>query len=269
VEPRLGTWQSARDSEEPEKMTAIEKRALRSAMLATITAILGIGLLVWAGVFPDEKSFFDSIVALLTILFALSGLVYGVMIHKIKSHKDAVQMSSDTMASMGSYLLLAFAASQFIAYFNWSNLGIVLAVKGAETLRSLHLTGGPLLVGFILVSAFINLLISSASAKWALLAPIFVPMLMLLGYSPEVAQAAYRVGDSTTNIITPLMPYFPILVTLAKKYDPNAGIGTLLSLMVPYSLAFGFAWVLLFLLWNGLGLPVGPGASLSYVPSAP
>jgi aminobenzoyl-glutamate transport protein len=173
------------------------------------------------------------------------------------------------MASMGSYLLLAFAASQFIAYFGWSNLGIVLAVRGAEGLRSLGLTGGPLLVGFILVSASINLLIASASAKWALLAPIFVPMLMLLGYSPEVAQAAYRVGDSTTNIITPLMPYFPILVTLAKKYEPNAGLGTLLSLMVPYSLVFGLFWSLLFLLWIGLGIPFGPGAPLLYIPAVP
>jgi aminobenzoyl-glutamate transport protein len=281
IEPRLGSWAgngeqgtgNGSDAERPKAAEngeeAVSPQQRRALVAAIVAALFGTGLfvlMVVGGVFPEEKAFYESIVAMLTILFALSGVVFGVMVSKIKTHRDAVQMSSDTMASMGGYLLLAFAAAQFIAYFNWSNLGIVLAVKGAGVLRELGLTGGPLLVGFMVVAAFINLLISSASAKWALLAPIFVPMMMLLGYSPEVAQAAYRVGDSTTNIITPLMPYFPILVTLAKKYVPDAGLGTLLSLMVPYSVAFGISWALMFLLWNGLGLPLGPGAPLTYVP---
>jgi aminobenzoyl-glutamate transport protein len=168
------------------------------------------------------------------------------------------------MADMALYIVLAFAAAHFIAGFNWSNLGAILAIKGAELLKSLGLSDVPLLLGLILVSAFINLFIGSASAKWALLAPIFVPMFMLLGFSPELVQMAYRVGDSATNIITPLLPYFPLILTFALRYDRSAGIGTLIALMLPYALAFLLAMMLVLVFWVLLGLPPGPDIPLRY-----
>jgi aminobenzoyl-glutamate transport protein len=170
------------------------------------------------------------------------------------------------VAVLGSYIVLAFAAAQFIAYFNWSNLGLILAINGADGLRAIGFTGIPLLLSFVLVAAFINLFIGSASAKWAVMAPVFVPMLMLTGYSPEVVQAAYRVGDSTTNIITPLMQYFPVIIAFAYRYDRRTGIGTLISMMLPYSIVFLIGWMAMFAAWLFLGLPFGPGAPVEYIP---
>jgi aminobenzoyl-glutamate transport protein len=273
IEPRLGTWQgNAEQAPEAnnEQGPINERTGVAAAFIVALVASACIAVLVVpeSSLLRDDtgglKPFFDSLVPLLSLLFALCGVVYGVVVGVVRSHKDVVRMAAESMASMSGYILLAFAAAQFIAYFNWSNLGILLAVKGAGILQGLHLTGPLLLVGFIVIVAFINLLISSASAEWTLLGPIFVPMLMLLGYSPEVVQGGYRVGESVTNIITPLMPYFPILVTLSKKYVPSAGLGTLLSLMLPYSLVFGVGWLGLFLLWTSLGLPFGPGAPLAY-----
>lgn len=280
IEPRLGPWKPKESTapnedaspSDDQKTQAKERRGVLVALLVTALASGVIALLTFpeGALFQDEKGelkpFFESIVPLLALLFVLAGVSYGVVVGSIKSHKDAVQMASDAMASMGGYILLAFAAAQFIAYFNWSNIGVIIAVKGAGLLKSLGLTGGPLLVGIVLISIILDLLVASASAKWAVLAPIFVPMLMLLGYSPEVAQAAYRVGDSVCNIMTPLMPYFPILVMLARKYAPEAGVGTILSLMLPYSLAFMVMWSVLLLVWFGFGIPFGPGAPLSYPP---
>jgi aminobenzoyl-glutamate transport protein len=168
---------------------------------------------------------------------------------------------------MGGYIVLAFAAAQFVSYFGWSNLGLMLALSGAQFLKEIGLGEIPLLLGIVLISAGINLFIGSASAKWALLAPVVVPMLMGLGFSPELAQATYRVGDSVTNIITPLLPYFPLILTFAQKYDPNLRIGTVISSMLPYSIAFGVGWAALLLLWYFLGLPLGPDAPLRYVPA--
>jgi len=175
------------------------------------------------------------------------------------------------MASMSSYLVMAFFAAQFIAYFNWTNLGTVTAVRGAEFIQSLGLQNQPILlmVAFVLFVATINLIIGSASAKWALIAPIFVPMFILLGYTPELTQAAFRVGDSVTNIITPLMGYFPLCLTYAQRFVPSAGIGTMIATMLPYSMAFLVLWVLLLILWITLGLPLGPDAALFLPQPAP
>jgi aminobenzoyl-glutamate transport protein len=166
------------------------------------------------------------------------------------------------MQTMAAYLVLMFFAAQFVSYFGWSNLGSIVAIRGAEVLQSLDMNTAVLLVAFIILSAFINLFIGSASAKWALIAPIFVPMMLLSGISPEATQVAYRIGDSTTNIITPLMPYFGVVVAFAQKYERNIGIGTIISLMLPYSLAFMVAWSLLLIIWSMLGLPLGPDARI-------
>ena len=163
---------------------------------------------------------------------------------------------------MSSFIVLAFVAAQMIAYFSWSNIGPVLAIKGAELLEAMNFTGLPMIIGFILICASINILIASASAKWALLSTIFVPMFMYLGYSPGFTQMAYRIGDSITNPITPMLAYFAILLSFTKKYDKNIGMGTLLSALLPYSVFFAIGWIIIFSIWYLLGLPLGPGEPL-------
>lgn len=207
---------------------------------------------------------FKSIEVLIALLFLLPGIAYGVFTQKVNNDRDVAKMASDTMATMGSYIVLAFVAGQFVAYFNHTNLGSVSAVKGAGILQALGLTGIPLLLLFVLVSSLMNLFVGSASAKWAFMAPIFVPMLMLSGLSPELVQAGYRVGDSVTNIISPLMPYLPIIIVFAQKYDRTAGLGTIISVMLPYSMAFGLAWTIMLIFWMLFGLPPGPGAQIYY-----
>lgn len=166
------------------------------------------------------------------------------------------------MATMASYLVLMFFAAQFVNYFSWTNLGLITAITGSDWLKSLQVGPVALMIIFILFSASINLVVGSASAKWSIMAPIFVPMFYLLGISPEVTQAAYRVGDSSTNIITPLMPYFAIVVAFVAKYDEKAGIGTIIAAMLPYSILFLFSWAAMFGLWISLDIPLGPGGSL-------
>ena len=170
------------------------------------------------------------------------------------------------MKSMGLYIVLAFFAAQFVSFFNWSRLGVVIAVNGAEFLMSLKLGLIPLVILFVFMSAFFNLFIGSASAKWALLAPIFVPIFMILGFSPELSQAVYRIGDSTTNIISPMMSYFALIIAFIRKYDKDAGIGSIISLMIPYTMAFMLLWTILLIVWIELGIPLGPGAGIFYKP---
>jgi aminobenzoyl-glutamate transport protein len=199
----------------------------------------------------------QSIVPLIFLLFLLPGLVHGYVSGTFKNHRDVIQGMAKTMSTMGYYIVMAFFAALFIYAFNKSQIGALLAVKGAALLKSAALPGPVTIVGIIGLCAAVNLLIGSASAKWALLAPIFVPMLMQLGLSPELTQAAYRVGDSTTNIITPLMPYFPLVVAFGQKYVKTTGIGTLVSLMLPYSITFLVAWTLFLMGFWALGLPLG------------
>nr|WP_243638168.1 AbgT family transporter [Rubrobacter taiwanensis] len=162
------------------------------------------------------------------------------------------------------FIVLAFTAGQFVAYFNETNMGLVIGVYAANFLESIQFTGLPLLLAFIVVSGFINLFIGSASAKWAMMAPIFVPIMMQLGYSPELTQMAYRIADSTTNIITPLMTYFAIIIAFAQRYDRRAGVGTLVAMMLPYTLVFTVVWTLQLIAWVLLELPLGPGSSIFY-----
>ena len=166
------------------------------------------------------------------------------------------------VAAMAGYIVLAFCAAQFVSYFAWSNLGSIVAISGAGLLRDLGLQGGVLLTGFVLFSALLNLLITSSSALWAIIAPVFVPMFALLGFTPEATQAVYRVGESATNIITPLMPYMPFVLAATQRYDPKAGIGTLITLMIPYSVVFLVMWTALLLVFYALGWDIGPGVGV-------
>jgi len=205
-----------------------------------------------------------SIVPLIFLLFFIPGIVYGYLSGNFKNHRDVVAGMSTAMGSMAYYMVLVFFVALFIYVFIRTNIGLLLAVKGANALE-----GQPAILvicGVVLISGFVNLLIGSASAKWAMLAPIFVPMLMSLGISPELAQAAYRVGDSATNIVTPLLPYFPLVVVFAQRYYKEAGIGTITSLMLPYSISFLFLWMIYLLLYWQLGLPLGIGGGYQYSP---
>ena len=270
VEPRLGSYEPEEDSDEIEQLTPAERKGLRQAgyTLLGFTALILVLVLPSQGILRDPKTFtiipspfINSIVFIITLLFLVTGIVYGKVSGSITNDKDVAKAMSNSMSSMGYYIVLAFFAAQFIAYFSWSNLGIIMAVNGANFLKATGFTGVPLLVLFILVSLVINLFVGSASAKWAIMAPVFIPMFMLVGYSPELIQAAYRIGDSSTNIITPLMPYLPVVLAFAQKYDKNLGLGTLISLMLPYSIAFLLGWLILFIVWFVFGLPWGPGVT--------
>ena len=276
VAPRLGAYTGAAPREELKPIVAAERRGLWAAAGATVllTAVVLWGVLPEKGflVNPKNPDFAASafMVGLVTFIFLyglLPGIAYGVAAGTIKSDHDVLAGMNGTMKSMASFIVLSFFAAQFIAYFTWTNLGIITAVSGAELISHLGLQDLPILlmIALVLFAATVNLLISSASAKWALLAPVFVPMFMLLGYTPALVQGAFRVGDSVTNIITPLMSYFPLILTFAHKYDPRAGIGTLIATMLPYSIAFTLAWTLLLVGWIALGLPMGPGAPLELV----
>ncbi len=193
---------------------------------------------------------------------AVLGVAYGVGAGTIRNDADVMKSMGKSMETLGLYLVLVFFASQFVAYFNWTNLGLILAVEGAEFLKASGLGPIPLMVAFIIISGFVNLFMGSASAKWAIMAPVFIPMFMLLGYSPEFVQAAYRIGDSTTNIIAPMMSYFALIVAFVQRYDKKAGIGTVIATMLPYTVVFLIIWIALLVIWMAFDLPVGPGAEL-------
>ena len=265
VEPRLGEYKGEKLIESMEVSTA-EKKGLKMAGLSILVfsalmlflTVPSNGLLRVEG---DLNPFIgNGLVPTIMLFFLIPGIAFGMAAGTIKSDKDIVHSMGKAMASMGGYLVLAFVASQFVAYFSHTNLGIILAVSGANFLQAIGFTGLPLVLAFIVVAAFINLFIGSASAKWAIMAPIFVPMLIRLGITPEFTQLAYRIGDSSTNIISPLMSYFAVIITFAQKYDEDTGIGTLISMMLPYSIIFLVGWTIMMALWYFTGLPIGPDA---------
>ncbi|MFH7564188.1 AbgT family transporter [Oceanimonas smirnovii] len=279
VEPKLGEYRSEEagdlsENQDMGRVTSAEKRALKGAGLAALAvcAVLALTIVPESGVLRHPVTgavagspFLKGIVVFIFVFFAIPGFVYGRMMGTMKSDRDVIDAMSKSMSSMGMYIVLVFFAAQFVAFFSWTNFGTVIAVQGATLLQSLGLTGPVLLLCFIVVCGFINLMIGSASAQWAVTAPIFVPMLMLVGYSPEVVQAAYRIGDSTTNIITPMMSYFGLIMAVATRYKKDMGIGTLMAMMLPYSMVFIVGWSVLFYLWVFVfGLPVGPGAATYY-----
>lgn len=271
VEPRLGKWDGMGGSDtNAGELTQSERTGLAWATgwVFLFVVVLLLLTLPEKAILRDEtgdlKPFYGSIVPLIMIFFLGGGLIFGLKTGSIRSDRDVNKMLSETMAALGPFIVLVFIMAQFVAFFSWSNIGIVIAIKGAAFLKAIGLTGLPLLFLFIIVTAFLNLFMGSASAKWAIMAPVFVPMFMLMGYSPELAQNAYRIGDSVTNIISPLLPYYPIIIAFARKYKPDLGVGTLVSLMIPYSLAFLVCWSILFAIWYMFGLPIGPSAPFFY-----
>ena len=204
------------------------------------------------------------IVPLIFFVFVIPGLAHGYVSGKYRSHRDVIKGMAKTMETMGYYLVLVFFAALFIAAFKNSGIGDLLALKGANVIRDSGAPPAVTIICMILLAAAVNLLIGSASAKWAMLAPIFVPMLMYSGISPELTQAAYRIGDSTTNIITPMMPYFPLVVVFSQRYVKKSGIGTVAALMIPYSIAFLITWTALLLVYWGLGMPLGIPMDVPY-----
>lgn len=264
--PLLGEY-TGTETSDIDSIQHTERRALWASFVVglLIVAIVLSGLIPEQGFLrhPDTASiikspFMDGLIALIALTAGLMGCVYGWLSGSFKNHTDIIQSMEKTIALMAGYIVLMFFAAQFVNYFNWTNLGLIFAISGAELLSSSNIGAVPLLLIFVLFCGFANLFIGSASAKWAILAPIFIPMFMLLGIAPDAVQAAYRIGDSSTNIITPLMPYFALVFAFMKRYDSTAGIGTIMTLMLPYSLAFLIAWSILLSIWLTIGLPLGP-----------
>lgn len=270
IEPRLAATPFESSAESGKSMGEIGPREQRSLWMALGSMAVCLVLLVAASLPATSPlrsasgsltahgaPLMEAIVPLIFLLFLVPGVVFGYANGTVSSHRDIIQGMSKSMSTMGYYLVMAFAAAQFTYVFKESNVGALVAIKGANLLKALSLPSQVTVVGIILLTAVVNLLVGSASAKWALLGPIFVPMLMQLGISPELTQVAFRIGDSSTNIITPLLPYFPLIVVYCQKYQKSTGIGSLVAMMLPYSVAFIITWTLLLLAYWAVGLPLG------------
>ena len=284
IEPRLRNVSIDGDPKEMPKLEPLAPKETRAVLAAlAVMALCVLAVVLWA--LPSDSALrapaadrslirsgptgaplMAAIVPLIFLTFVLPGIVYGYLAGTFKSHRDVIAGMSRAMGTLSYYLVMVFFAAIFIDAFNRSNLGALLALKGAAFLQGVGAPPGVTIVFVILSAALIDVLVGSASAKWALLAPVLVPMLMSVGISPELTQAAYRIGDSTTNIITPMMPYFPLVVVFCRRYVTSSGIGTLLSLMLPYSITFLVAWTAYLLLYRALGMPLGPDVLYEYVP---
>ncbi len=274
IAPRFGEYEGEIDEEDQkiEQLSSDEKKGLR---WVSITSFIIIGIILW-GLIPEdgflrgadgsllESPLLKGVVAVLFLWAGIIGVIYGLITKKFKSDNDVMGAMTESAKSLGAYLVLVFFAAQFVEYFNWSNLGLIMAVEGANGIKALNLGVIPLMLMFVLLSGAINLVMGSSSAKWALLAPIFVPMFMMLEISPELTQVVYRIGDSATNIISPMMSFFALIIVYFQKYDKNAGIGTLVSTMLPYSIIFMISWMILLIIWLLLGVPLGPTGELHY-----
>lgn len=282
VEPKLGEYDSSRadptilDDNMMEPLGDHERKGLRWAGIALlgVLAFMALTLLPEWGVLRNPETgdrinspFFKGFVVWILIFFIATGYAYGRAAKTMKTDRDVIDAMAAALSSLGLYIVLVFFAAQFVAFFGWTNLGAITAVTGAGFLQETGMTGPVIFFAFIFMCAVINLSLGSASAQWAVTAPIFVPMLMLIGYSPEVIQAAYRIGDSTTNIITPMMSYFGLILAWATRYDKNLGVGTLIAMMLPYTMFFMLFWSTFFYLWTFVfGIPVGPGSPTFYTP---
>ena len=288
IEPRLGKWEGAKDADtdadadltaelEKAALTPDERRGLRRAGLVALAVIAGVAaLVVFPGYSPlyDESKqgpaalqpFFGALVPAFALMFLLPGIVFGRATGKIRSASDVMAMMQDGIRSLAPYIAFVFFAAHFVAMFNWSRLGPIFAIDGAQLIGSLGLPKPFLLVAVQLMSSFLDLFIGSASAKWSAMAPVVVPMFMLLGISPEMTTAAYRMGDSYTNIMTPLMSYFPLVLAFAQRWDKRFGVGSLLALMLPYALCFMAVGIAMTVCWVTFDLPLGPGAQVFYAP---
>ncbi|AOT68970.1 AbgT family transporter [Geosporobacter ferrireducens] len=252
------------------EITKAEKTGLRKAGIVTLVywGLMIISLIPKNSPLRSDNGtiipspFISGIVPFIFLWFVIAGIAYGKAVGAIRSEADIPRLMANAMKGMAGYIVLVFVIAQFVNYFNWTNLGMVISVTLTKALSALNFTGLPMIIGVLIISTIINIFIGSGSAKWALLAPVFVPMFMMLDYSPSFAQLAYRIGDSTTNAITPLFPYFPILLGFMKKYDDSAGVGTAMSYILPYTLVFGAVWILQLIIWFLLALPLGPGSSI-------
>ncbi len=272
VEPRLGVYKGGILQEEVKDLTVQEKKGLRWTLVTLLiwSAIFAVALIPENGILRGaDNSILHSplLKGFISVLFLVAGslgVVYGYVADTFKKHEDVINGMTDSFKELITFLVLVFFAAQFVAWFKWSNLGLLIAIQGAGWIQSMNVGLIPLVFMFILFAGFINLFMGSASAKWAILGPVFIPIFMLLGYSPELSQAVYRVGDSVTNIISPMMSYFALIIVFYQKYDKKAGIGTIIATMLPYSVAFFSVWTLLLILWIWLGIPLGPDAGLFY-----
>ena len=274
VEPRLGKYNGNAEADPNlvRKLSKDEKKGLWYALIVVgvIVVITVLGIIPSDGYFRGADGgiltspLLEGVVAMLLITAGTAGLAYGFTTKKFRNDADVMNGMATSMKTLATYLVLVFFAAQFVAYFKWSNLGIILAVKGAGLLMSADIGLIPMMILFILLSASINMLMGSASAKWAILAPIFIPMFMIMGYSPELSQVVYRIGDSVTNVISPMMSFFALIIAFFQKYEPKTGIGTIIATMLPYSVVFTLAWILLLVLWLLFGLPLGPGAGIHF-----
>ena len=279
VEPRLGKYENDIQSAEDHSLTTISPLERKGLKRAGIVTLIYVGVIILAclpadsflknengAIFGNPTSpFLNGIVILITLLFLLPGIAYGKTVGTFTKENNVCNALSKSMSSMGSFLALAFVASQFINYFNYTKLGSIVTLTGAGFLNKINIGLIPLMIIFVLFTAFMNLFMGSSSAKWNILAPVFVPMFMQLGYSPELCQLAYRIGDSSTNIITPMMTYFAVILAFAQRYDKKASIGTITATMIPYSLVFLLGWSLMLIVWLICGLPIGPGVNAFYI----
>ena len=276
IEPRVKPLKVDGDPDQMPKFEDVKPEETRGMIAAMITVAVGVAVMVWWAWPQDSALRFEgsllnfraplmqSIVPLIFLFAIAPAMVHGYVAGTVKSHKDIVKGMSKAMETMAYYIVLAFFCSLFIWMFSQTNIGLLLAIQGAGFLKALGLPGALTIIGIVVLVGLVNLLVGSASAKWALISAVFVPMLMDLGISPDLTQAAYRVGDSSTNIITPLMPYFPLVVVFCQRYVKGTGIGTLVSLMLPYSIAFLLLWSALLVLFWTLGLPLGTDSSYVY-----
>jgi aminobenzoyl-glutamate transport protein len=276
VEPRLGKWDPAEageaPEEEPELAETSEARGLRYALWATLGVVAVIALLTAIPGAPlrnpvngrviGDSPFMDSLILIIAVIFFAAGLAYGHGAGTIKGSAQVLGSITKSWAGLASLLFLFLLIAQFIAYFNYSNMAQVAAVKLGDLLERADIGAVWLLIGFIVVTMIVDLVMPAAIAKWAILAPIFIPLLIRLGVTPQTVLAAYRVGDSPLNVVTPLMAYFPLIVVFVKRYSKSAGIGTVVSLMIPFVVVLSVAWTLFFVVWYLLGIPLGPGAPI-------
>ncbi len=278
VEPRLGPWAAPAAPAAPTADESPVTSPRGALLMAGLTALAVIA--VWAAlvlvpgaplrdadaVGPAQITpFFRSLVSGFFVLFLLSGCVYGWRTGAIRKDADVVRLMSESIAAMAPYIVLAFVASHFIAMFNWSNLGAITAIKGADALRESGLPLAFILLGVTVLGAALDMFIASASAKWAALGPVLVPMLMLLGVSPEMTTAAYRMGDSSLVIMSPMTPYFILILGFARRWAPGMGVGGLLSTLLPYAVAFFTTGLVVTGLWAAFSLATGPAAPFHYL----
>ena len=277
IEPRLRNKVVDGDPAELPTMSPLTDQERKGLLWSGLAMLISVALLVFS-ILPMDSAWraadgqiaaagaplMRSIVALIFVFFLIPGVVYGYIAGTVKTHRDVVKGMSKSMSGMGYYVVMAFFCAQFIYAFGQSNLGALIAIKGANALSEMALPMGVTLIGIVLLTAFVNLLVGSASAKWALIGSVMVPMLMQLGVSPDLTQAAYRVGDSSTNIITPLMPYFPLIVVFCQKYVKDTGIGSLVALMLPFTVALLVLWTLFLIGFWWLDIPLGIGSHYSF-----